>query len=318
MKFGHPQAVRAVFVALVCILGGLASLSCTVVRYADDNDGGGGGGGGGFATVDVLVLVDLNRSTSNLTEQYGIIVGGLLSGLQEQDIEVRRAAMAPLHRRTGQVVPLIYAEDDPNAEFDSFAEAIAFFARDDGLAYIPDTSSGEAENMRLLGADLHKRSVYRPTTADPEGTAYFLPPADGLVVVVLSSSDRLCGYGDSECQVNGAEAADYFTATNDAGASWLDFPGETSLRPNRVFFAPIVTAENTSYSDFYNGCTELPNFPVTLIDVMEPGSSSFWGPFVDAVIDRGGQGEVVDMCEAMSSRGPTALGSIVGKIRIML
>jgi hypothetical protein len=160
--------------------------------------------------------------------------------------------------------------------------------------------------------------VYHPTTADPDGAAYFLPPADGLVVVILSASDRLCGYDSADCEIAGAPAAAHFTATDDRGATWANFPGEAGLAPSRIFFAPIVTAEGVSYGDFYSGCTELPNFPATLIDVMEPGSRGFWGPFVEDIIDAGGRAEMVDMCEAMSSRGPSALASVVGKIRVML
>lgn len=309
---------RAVAIFIVCVIGGLAALGCTVVRYPPDDDAGNSGTGEPFGTVDVLVLVDLNRSTSNLTPQYGEIVGGMIAGMEEQDIAVRRAAMAPLQRRTGEVVPLIYGEDDPDAEFDSFAEALAFFARDDGLAYLPDDSTGEAANLATLGADLDDRAIYHPTTADPDGTAYYSPPTDGLVVIILSSSDRLCSYEAPDCLIDGMPAGEYVTQTDGGVATWLEFPGGTSLPADKVFFAPIVTAEDVPYSDFYTGCTDLPNFPSALIDVMEPGSEAFWGPFAEDVVDRGGQAETVDMCEAMSARGPTVLGGVIGKIRIML
>lgn len=309
---------RALFVIVTGIVGGLLAIGCTVVRYPPDSDGGNVTTGEPFGTVDVLVLVDLNRSTSNLTPQYGQILGGLIAGMEEQDIAVRRAAMAPLHRRAGDVVPLIYGEDDPDAEFASFAEALAFFARDDGLAYIPDDATGEAENLALLGADLGQRAIYHPTTADPDGTAYYRPPADALIVVILSSSDRLCAHDTQSCGIDGLSAADYVTEADADGATWLNFPGGTSLPTNKVFFAPIVTAEGVGYDDFYSGCIDLPNFPASLIDVMEPGAERFWGPFADKVVDRGGQAEFVDICEAMSSRGPSVLGGVVGKIRIML
>lgn len=305
----------AVFAALGASL--YLATACTIIRYVDDDDGT--TTGPPPKVIDMLVMIDLDRGTANLTPDYGNILGLLSFGLGEQNIQVRRAAMAPLYTRAEGAVPLLYGEGDEDGEFGDFAEAIAFYTYDAGAEYLQDPASSDSANLATLGDELDTRAIYHPTTADTTGAAYFNEPADGFLVVYLSASPRRCDAADATCAVDGQTAADYFTAADENGLKWLSLAGGASLPADKVFHAAIVTAEGPDYATFYQQCAGQPNFPITKLDVMQSSEEhAYFGPLIDGVKAGGGAGGVVDLCEAMSSRGEPAILGLSAKIRAML
>jgi hypothetical protein len=296
-----------------------SALGCTFIREVP----GDGDGGGNNATptptppttADMLVMVQIDRSAGNLAPAYGQILGQLEAALGKHNIELRRVGYAPLHRRAQQVVPLIFGRDDAQSEFGSAAEAIAFYASDGGAQYIRQTASGESENLAALGLELDERAVYRPTSADPTARAYFQRPADGLIVLTLSATARLCNAGDQACRLNGERPGQYFVSREaDGDAAWLVLPGDEGLPPERIFHAAIVTAEGVDYEQFRARCLDHPNFPTTYLDFMEGSPATYWGPVADAINQGGGHAAVVDMCQALSSDGDAAIKSLAGRI----
>lgn len=292
-----------------------AATACTIVRYVDDDDGS--TTGPPPRVVDMLVMIDLDRGAANLTEDYGKVLGTISFALAEQNVQIRRAAMAPLYSRAQGAVPLLYGEDDEDGEFGNFAQAIGFYTYDAGAEYLQDPVESDSANLATLGKELDTRAIYHPTTADTEGAAYFNEPADGFVVVYLSASPRRCGANDAACQVDGTAPVNYFTAGSEA-LQWLELGGGGSLPVDRVFHAAVVTGEGIDYDTFYAGCSAFPNFPVTKLDVMQPSEEhSYFGPFIGGVKNAGGNGDMVDLCEAMSTAGEPALISLGVKIRSM-
>jgi len=286
---------------------------CTIIRYVDPNENN-NGGTTPPREVDMLVLVDLSRSSANLSSEYARILGALMGGLELQNIDVRKTALAPLERRAGETVPLIYGTGDDESEFRNFAEAIAFFARDGGDLYLTDPASSDGENLALLGMQLDERAIYRPNVADPSGRPYFTEPADGFVVVVLSASPRLCDVGSEGCDLNGMHPGDFF-----AGNGWVEFPGGGTLPSNKIFHLYIGTQEGHSdFEAFYDHCKKQPNFPMALIDVLQPSSGRYFGPVAQRLNSKSGEAMSLDLCEVMSMSGEFELGKAVAKIRLML
>lgn len=303
----------AVFVLIAA--GFWAATGCTIVRYVDENNGT--TTGPPPVVVDMLVVMDLSRGAANLTEQYANIIGSVLFALGEQNVQVRQAGLAPMYARAEESVPLVYGENG-GSQFSNFAEAIAFYTYDDGAMYLQDDASADSANIATLGQSLDTQPVYNPTVANAAAAAYFMEPADGFLVLYLSASPRRCDVDDETCAVNGDAPASYFTATSGAGSDWLELPGGTSLPPDKIFHAAIVTAENTDYDTFYEKCAAYPNFPAALLDVMQPSEQfAYYEPFIDDVKSQGGAGGYVDLCEAMSSRGEPALLGLAAKIRGM-
>lgn len=310
--------LRALLV--VATIGSLALSGCTVIRYVGGDDGGGGGGGGGepdTKKVDLLVQADLRKSASALTQDYQQILDYLTAALVQENVEIRRAALAPMYRRSGGTVPLVYGQGDENAEFGSFGEAYTFYTRDDGAEHLTDRSAVDGENLAALGLNLDSRAVYHPRSADPDARAYFGPPADGFVVVSLTASNRRCSAGSSKCNLDGVQPGVYFTEQKDGTLQWLNLPGDGGLPASKVFHLAITTAEGVDHETFYDQCTSQPNFPQARIDFMEHSEKAYFGPLIGQIRDNGGNGRYVDLCRAMSRRGQGTMESVASDIRSM-
>ena len=174
-------------------------------------------------------MVELDRTTVQLAEGYQQILAGLTAGLAEENIMLRKVALAPMYRRSGQAVPLIYGQGDPDAEFESYAEAIAFFAQDGGQRYLRQEVDADGENLAALGMEMGTRSIYHPTSADTNATPYYSTPADGFLVVQLTARARECAHSDVSCQLDGDPAATYFTRESGGQAQWLELAGGQGL-----------------------------------------------------------------------------------------
>ena len=314
-RAAHLTRSLAIAALLLCLSG------CTIIRYVDgDEPEPPPGGTPEPRVVDVLIMVELNRSTVALAPGYEQIIGGLGVALATQNITVRQAALAPMYQRTGAAVPLIYGTLDPNSEFESFEEAIAFFANDDGQRYLRDQVDADGENLATLGLELDTRPLYHPRTSDPVAQPYFLEPADGLIVVSLTARARACNYSDAACQLNGQAPAEYFSATDEQGqAAWLQLGGRESLSPKRVFFLSIATDEQVSQDDFVNTCTGKPGFPSAMLDHMEPSDKPYYRPLTTELGQRQVPAQFIDMCTALSPIASVpALASVAGAVRQMV
>ncbi len=305
---------------LVLIIVALSLSSCTIVRYVDEEDAGNGGGGnnGSSQSVDMLVMMDLDRSAANLTNAHADVVGGLIAGLEAQGILVRKAALAPLYRRAEGVVPIVYGLDDDSNRFENLGAAIAFYTFDDGADFLIDSADDDGANLATLGSQLDQRTIYKPEQADPMARPYFEGAADGFVVVTLSASPRRCDVSQG-CEIDGSSPEDYFTQVDDSGnAAWLELAGGEGVPVDRIYHAAFVTREGMGYDQFYDECTDYPNFPTTLIDVMAPSENIYFESVHDRIANRGGHGTTVDLCEAYSGRADFAIGTVVAEIRQML
>ena len=303
--------------AVICLMLTYAT-GCTIIRYVDNNKNNNNNTGPPPKIVDMLVLVEMERGTANLTEDIGRVVSILGAALAQQNVIVRKSAMAPMYGRSEGVVPIVYGADDPDSEFGSFAQAIYFYTQDDGVAYLHEHASADTENLSILGSNLDERAVYHPTTADPESRAFYEVAADGFVVVHIAASPRRCAADDDACVSDqGEDPVSYFTSESDGVADWLTLPGATGVPVDKIFHAVVATAEGVDYETFHKTCTGYPNFPATKLDVMEPSENVFFTSFVNGVKDNGGQAGFLDLCEAMSSRGEISIAQMSVNIRSM-
>ncbi|MBA2664028.1 MAG: hypothetical protein H0U74_17190 [Bradymonadaceae bacterium] len=314
------SALQAAFILAFTTWLVLAMAGCTIIRDGNNNNNGNNTNNVVVTpkVVDMLVLVDLDRGSANLSSHYHNILLGLIGSLTLKHIDVRSAALAPLYHRAGAVVPLIYGEGESGGEFSNFGEAIAFYTYDDSNRYLQDRADADGENLAALGLDLGRRAIYRPETANPQARPYFQEAADGFIVVYLTAGQRPCAATDAACQLDGKAPAAYFTAKNsEQNAAWLELAGDSGVQTKRIFHLAIVTPEGVSYDAFSRACTGYPDFPATMLDVMEPSPKAYYGPFVQALQSGGGKGTMIDLCQAMSSRSEALMLGVGNQVRQM-
>lgn len=312
----NRYSTRAVSLLLISMLCAMTLSGCTIIRYVENNKPDPPDPEPPEPkVVDMLVLVELDRSVTSLADAYNTIILELVGAMALSNVNAERIAVAPLYRRTGESVPLIYGEGDEDPEFASYAEAIAFFANDDGQTYLRTTIDADGENLAALGLELDTRAIYHPTTADPTASSYFGAPKDGFVVVTLSARRRPCGIDDAACKIDGVSAPEYFTKEQDGKLTWLELGDGKSLSKKRVFHVVVATDEGVSDEAFVNRCESMPGFPAAKLDFMEPSSVGYYKPLVSGINERGGKAELVDLCTAMSPiQREAKLKSVAGKI----
>ena len=309
------HTIRTAPLLLAALLSLALTSGCTIIRYVDPPEPDPPPTAGPPRIMDVLVMVEMDRSTVQLAEDYQFILSQLTVGLAQANVMVRKVGLAPMYRRSGEAVPLVYGLGDGNSEFSNYGEAIAFFALDDGQRYLRDQVLADGENLATIGMDLDQRAIYHPTTADTDATPYYTVPEHGFLIVQLTSSARGCAHGDEACRLDGVEPAQYFTRQAEGGVQWLELPGELKLGPDRVFFLQIATSEGISEDDFLDSCERRPSFDPVNLDYMEPSPVSYFQPFTDSVNERGGWASYLDMCEAMSPLSSvTAIARISAEI----
>lgn len=311
------SSYKRAIVAACAILMAMSSLmmpGCTIIRYVDNNENNQNNNTPDPKVVDMLVMVELNRSTVSLAADYQKVIGELVAGLALKNVTVRKIALAPMYRRTGEAVPLIYGFGDDDAEFGSYAEAIVFFANDDGQRYLTVRSDADGKNLADLGRTLDTRPIYHPTTADGEGRPYFTEPADGFIVLSLTAKARSCGYDDAGCRLSGQEPAAYLTAEDANGLEWLTFSGGAQLPRERVFHLSVATSERLSGGEFDAFCEGQQGFPAAKLDFIEPSALSYYEPLTSKLKDRDAPARYVDLCVAMSLTGTVEIASAAGEI----
>lgn len=310
MKLTH--ALRCALVASLMLA--LAAPGCTIIRYVDNNQNENNTKPPEPKVVDLLVMVELNRSAVSLAPDYQTIIGTLVAALALKNVTVRKVGLAPMYERTGAAVPLIYGLGDEDAEFSSYAEAIAFFAADDGQRYLTARADADGKNMADVGLELDTRAIYHPTTADAEGRPYFEEPADGLVVLSLTAKSRTCAYNDAGCKLGGQAPAAYLSKESGDGLEWLEFANGKRLPRERVFHLAIATSERLSGGEFDSFCEGKTGFPASKLDFMEPSSRAYYEPLIAELADRDVPGRYIDLCVAMSLSGAAEIGVASGDI----
>lgn len=305
---------------LLMVLAVLSLTSCTVIRYVDPPDEDMGPGNVPPPKyVDMLVMAELNREAFSLSDSYSYAVAEMIAAMAANQIIVRKWALAPMYRRTGGTVPLIYGSEDENPEFSNLGEAVVFFAMDDGVEYLRERALSEGENLASLGRELDTRSIYHPTSADVEGRPYFEQPADGFVVLQLTAKKRECAYTNQACQINGTSPAAYFTKEADGKASWLELPNGAGLPASKIYHISIATGEGIDFDTFADDCEGRQDFPQTKLDFMEPSPNVYYEPFMRELNDNGSGGSFLDMCLALSPlTGLPEMGVIGRDIRTRL
>lgn len=307
----------------------IALSACTIVRDGDGDDpdpeeipvptdpggtiGGGGNGSGGGAgfeqfpqnsvILDALIVVDLPGGTTHLAPSYSYFLSLVEYELAERNIFVRHLAVAPMYRRQNHHAPLLYGREHSNNTRGSLADSLSYFLSADGVEHLPQRGDTPGENLASLGMDLETATIFNPEQSDTEGQPYFDAAADGFLIVPITARSRSCGHADQACALDDQTPASFFTDTNDDGqATWLRLPGPSGFTPDRIFHAPLITAEGVNYADFHSDCTGQPNFSINLIDFLEPSEDhEYFEPKLDALHDAGGAGASTDLCTALSS-----------------
>ena len=311
------KSMKIISLLTLLLLSLALSTGCTIIRYVDNNPNGNNKKEPDPKVVDVLVMVELDRSATSMAESYQLMYTQLVAALAEKKITVRKVALAPMYRRTGGAVPLIWGLDDPNTEFETLGEAVFFFANDDGQNYLREKVDADGENLATLGLDLDTRPLYHPTTSDPQASAYYTTPTDGFIVMQITAKARSCAYSDGACQLNGMKPANYFTNEGAMDTvDWLQLGGKVSLPKGKIFHLLVATGEGMDIDTFIEGCERQPGFPAGKIDYMEPSSKVYFGPLADQIRNAKGHAEYIDMCQAMSPvSGLPAFLQAAGKVR---
>ncbi len=312
------KAVLCLFVASL-----FTTTGCTVFRDRDPKTEEDGGGKVVIEPkeIDLLVLVDLDRGAANLSGHYQNVLATLNGELAKKKINIRSAAMAPLYQRTGQSVPLLFGQGHDSSEFSNFGDAITYYTLDDSQNHLPDKTKADGQNLADLGHTLGNQPIYHAESADPTGKAYFSEAADGMLIVYLSASARPCALNDAGCMIDGqTPPVEYFSEVDPIDpdepiAAWLKLANNTGLHPKRIFHLAIVTPEKVSYTDFANRCNSYPNFPATTLDVMEPSPNAYYEPFIKELQKAGGNGNILDLCQVLSSNDRTTLATIANQIQ---
>lgn len=288
--------------------------ACTIIRYVEPppkDDNSGGGTPVPPKNVDVLVMVELDRTTVSLAEGYQSILNNLTLGLAANGVLVRKLAIAPMYRRSGEAVPLIYGQGDPDSEFKDYGSAIAFFALDDGMRYLRDEVDADGENLAALGLDLGRASIYHPTRASTTSTPYFSDRTDGFIVVQMTARERYCAYDEQSCQLDGKDPASYFTQQSSQSLDWMVMADGASYSKERVFHLSVTTEEGVDEDTFITRCERKPGFDHAYLDYMEPSANIYYGPLAKGIEAQGAWSDNLDLCAAMSPvQAPLTFASV--------
>jgi hypothetical protein len=338
--------LRGAFFALALMAA--ASASCTIVAP--------GGPDGGTKIIplrpdalpqprslsaSVLYVVNLQRSSANLSEQYAQIMIGLASYLQSVGLALdNMGAIATYADRFGP--RLLLGRRAENGPGPSLALLLAAAAAGDAgiqdyerllpflggaLGNVSDedlpvalkvlAASGnfdgqgetsEGKNLIAFGRGLHDE----PLPAQLGGIhrdALFDRPRDLFLVVHLQPLPRRCALGSEACRVEGQDVASLLTAVGvDGGLTWLRFSGGQTIQPGRVVHVSIATTEGEDLAAFRNRCSRVAGFPKNLFDVIAPSPAPYFDPLMASIrAVHGGNAHTADFCELIGSSPEDAI-----------
>jgi hypothetical protein len=238
--------------------------------------------------------------------------GRLVDGGVITDAGVGMRMRIPTDEAGGTDGPVLPAPRTQVPDLVLALQALASSGKYDGPGVV-----GEADGVVRLGRQLAGARL-PVAQGGLDGEDFFDRPRSLFVIVYLQPLARRCALADSACQVDGRSPADLFVeAANDGTASWLRY-ATGGLPVARVVHVAIGTREGESLDAFRARCGEVPGFPRNLFDVMEPSTSSYFGPLVQA-LNRAhpGTGQSADLCDLLGSEARLSLGSLVARVAVM-
>ena len=293
--------------------------------------------------ASVLYVVDLQRSSANLSEKYAGIMIGFAGYLQSIGLQID--SMGVISTYADQFGPRLLLGRTQASPPSSSAPLLAVLAgaADAGvsdyarllpylggtLANISDgdlplalqllASSGnfdgegeasEAKNVIELGRGINVAGL-PPQLGGIDRSALFDRPHDLFIVVYIQPLPRRCALGTDACLVEGRSPADILTERGaDGGAAWLAF-ASGSIPLEQVVQVAVATSEGESIDAFRARCAAVAGFPSNLFDIVAPSSNAYFAPLMGALNAAArGTGHVGDFCELVGTTPEDAIKAL--------
>ena len=320
---GRSTTRRALSLTLLLfsVISALSITGCTVFRDGGGGETGGEGGaivglGGGNSEsgppleIDVLILATFDQTP--IADYYKVVIEEALDQLTLLDVQARKIGIAPMYKRINDEVPLLYGQNDPEAEFDQISDMLAYYTQMEGLLRLDDESDFDGENLLALGARLGRSAIYHPISAAEGSQYYFEEPRDGLLVMWINPIRRRCGL--AEC-LEGELEGRLIERTPEGLASWANFGGAQHIAAHKVFHLFVGTQEGVDEDDFFSTCENTPGLPARVLDYIEPSPISLYSQLTTALDRAGIPAWRIDFCQSLGSRASLELARAAGRIR---
>ncbi len=160
-------------------------------------------------------------------------------------------------------------------------------------------TTSEAAGVVTVGSHLVAAQL-PPELGGLDGAAFFDRPRSLFVVIYMQPLSRKCSLGTSDCMVDGRSPDQIFTESGaDGTATWLHF-AKGGMPIGQVVHVALSTKEGETPAAFRARCKAINGFPPDLFDVMEPSSTSYFDPLLDALNSaHNGTGQGADLCELL-------------------
>ncbi len=160
-------------------------------------------------------------------------------------------------------------------------------------------TTSEASGVVTVGSHLVAAQL-PPELGGLDGAAFFDRPRSLFIVVYMQPLSRKCNLGTADCMVDGRSPDQIFTESGaDGTATWLHF-ANGGIPIDQVVHVALSTKEGETPDAFRARCKAINGFPPDLFDVMEPSSTSYFDPLLDALNSaHSGTGQGADLCELL-------------------
>jgi hypothetical protein len=299
-------------------------------------------------TASVLVVANLQRSSTNLAEPYARILTGLGAYLEKVRLKVENIGIIAtyadrfgprllLGQRPGteptnsQVLAaaLARAADAGARDYESLLPFLSGSLNNISNEDLPRVlqllaSSGnfegdsparsEAEAVIKFGQGLGGEAL-PAILGGIDRTALFDKPRDLFIVIYLQPLERRCAADSAACLVDGRAPADILREVDGTGnAAWLKFPGG-GIPAGQVVHVAIATSEGESLSAFRTRCSKINGFPGNLFDVMGPSANPYFVPLMLSLNGGNrGTGHIGDFCELIAENPEEAIKKLGTKV----
>jgi hypothetical protein len=172
----------------------------------------------------------------------------------------------------------------------------------------------EAQNLIAFGQGLNSFAL-PPDLGGIDRSAFFDSPHDLFIVVYLQPLARRCQLPSDACNVNGQSPSDIFLQTDGyGGASWLQFTNG-SISPAKVVQVAIATSEGESETAFETRCGAVPGFPQNDFDVIGPSPNAYFTPLMTALnAAYPGTGQSGDFCTLIGTKADTTMRALATSV----
>ena len=160
-------------------------------------------------------------------------------------------------------------------------------------------TTSEAAGVVTVGSHLVAAQL-PPELGGLDGAAFFDRPRSLFIVIYMQPLSRKCSLGTPDCMVDGRSPDQIFTESGaDGTATWLHF-ASGGIPIDQVVHVALSTKEGETPDAFRARCKAINGFPPDLFDVMEPSSTSYFDPLLDALNSaHNGTGQGADLCELL-------------------